>query len=108
MRRIWFCAALFVLIACHSNEDLAPPCAVPSPATNRESEHSNSNGDGPAFRIISFSSSRSLVDFGESVDLTWSVEGSPDALSMDGVSVLNLSTQTAQPARRHTFVLLDA
>lgn len=56
--------------------------------------------------ITSFTSVSPQVNFGDSVELDWSVSGQPTALALNGHSVLGTSSdQTVYPVRRSLFTL---
>lgn len=59
----------------------------------------------PAAAIAQFTASAAQVDFGQPVTLTWSVVGSPDALTLDGADVSGTTSLEVIPRRRQTFTL---
>lgn len=103
MGRIARLTLVVAISACHSNEDVEPDCpAMVAPPT--PSPVPNSSTDA-GFRVLSFDTPQPVVAFGDAAVLAWSIEGAPDTLTLDGVSVLGSTRQVVRPVRRQTFVL---
>jgi sugar lactone lactonase YvrE len=56
--------------------------------------------------ISTFTASPSQVDFGQMTTLSWTLNGRPTSLTLDGVSVLGNTFQSVSPVRRQTYVLV--
>lgn len=82
--------------------------APPSDASVRgPSTESDAGREIPApFRIVAFTSSNAAVDFGEAVTLSWTIEGAPESVELDGVSVAGTTNTIVVPARRQTYELV--
>ena len=58
--------------------------------------------------ISTFTASPSQVDFGQMTTLSWTLNGRPTSLTLDGVSVLGNTFQSVSPVRRQTYVLVGS
>ena len=58
--------------------------------------------------ISTFTASPSPADFGQMTTLSWTLNGRPTSLTLDGVSVLGNTSQSVSPVRRQTYVLVGS
>ena len=61
--------------------------------------------DSTALAISTFTVDTALVPFGNSTNLHWTIAGTPNALTLDGASVLAQTAAAIMPVRRHTYTL---
>src|SRR5262245_23655035 len=101
-RAVWIVAMVTVATACGAHEiheRSEPPAPAPSGAPV--------DGVAPStVKITSLTTSAVLVEYGMTATLSWTLEGKPDELFLDGVSVLGESSHVVSPARRQTFRLV--
>lgn len=61
--------------------------------------------DTEAFSIATFETNFAQVNYGETANLSWTLNHFPDVLTLDGADVLDQSGWTVSPRRRQTFTL---
>ena len=61
--------------------------------------------DTTPLAIASFTADATLVPYGNSTNLHWTLTGTPNSLTLDGASVYGLSGTATTPVRRHTYTL---
>ena len=61
--------------------------------------------DTTPLAISSFTADATLVPYGNSTNLHWTLTGTPNTLTLDGASVYGLAGTATTPVRRHTYTL---
>ncbi|MDB4993775.1 MAG: repeat containing protein [Myxococcaceae bacterium] len=85
---------------CGGDDTTVGPATV-NPVDGGGSETSST----AAIKIVSFTSAAPMVDFGGTTALSWQVEGAPDDVTLEGVSVAGKTTLPVSPLRRQIFTL---
>ncbi len=83
-------------------------CAIAGCGGDGGSDPSSATSDGEKaspVTIVSFDAALAVVEYGAATTLSWKVDGTPDDVTLDGVSVVGKTSLPVDPVRRQTFTL---